>query len=216
MRDLVEKVQLAAIETAGLLKAGDATGELRRLLETGPERNARRAAVLALARIADPASRQMLSALLGDKDEEVRAAAAEGVGRIANPADFAALQVLFDGENKTVARLAQCFAVARLGSVDMGETAPLRYLVNNLNSRSWKGIAQPYLNELMRVEAVRKAIYPELGKGTVVERTGLLLALAASGAADAITEIERYVKDPDIEVAGAATRALRMLRATVR
>ncbi|HNY42066.1 MAG TPA: HEAT repeat domain-containing protein [Bryobacteraceae bacterium] len=216
MRDLVEKVQLAAIETAGLLKAKDAVGELRRLLETGPEKKARRAAVLALARIADPGSHDFLAAMLRDKDEEVRAAAAEGVGRIANRGDLDTLKTLFDEENKTVARLAQCFGIARLGGVDLSEMAPLRYLVNNLNSRSWQGIAQPYLNELAKVEAVRKAIYPALGEGTTTERSGLMMALAGSGAADALSEVERYVKDPDIEVANSATRALRILRASVR
>jgi len=214
MRDLVEKVQLAAIETGGLLKAKDAVGELRRLLESGPEKKVRRATVLALARIADPGSRELLSGFLRDKDEEVRAGAAEGIGRIANPADFQALQSLFDGENKTVARLAQCFAVVRLGSVDMSEMAPLRYLVNNLNSRSWQGIAQPYLGELMRVEAVRNAIYPALASGTTVERSGMMMALAGCGAVDAIPQVERYVKDADIQVANAATRALRILRAS--
>lgn len=215
MRDLVEKVQLAAIETAGLLKTQEAVGELRRLLENGAERKVRRASVLALARIADPGSRDLLAAMLNDKDDEVRAGAAEGLGRIANPADLASIQVMFDKEGKTVARLAQCFAIARLGSVDMGETAPLRYLINNLNARSWRGIAQPYLNELVRLEAVRKAIYPVLGSGTLAERTGLLMALAGSGAADALPEVERFVKDPDLEVARTATRALRILRVSV-
>ena len=216
MRDLVEKVQLAAIETAGLLKCRDAVGELRRVLESGPERKARRAAVLALARIADPESRGSFIGLLADKDDEVRAAAAEGLGRIANPTDLQMIQPAFDRENRAVARLGQSFAIARLGGVEMSEFSPLRYLVNNLNSRSWSGVAQPYLNELVRVEEVRKALYPSLGSGTVAERTGLMMALAGSGAADAISQIEPYIRDTDSEVANAAVRALRILRVSVR
>ncbi|MBE0656992.1 MAG: HEAT repeat domain-containing protein [Bryobacteraceae bacterium] len=216
MRDLVEKVQLAAIETAGLLKARDAIGELRRVMETGPERKVRRAAVLALARIADPGTRDLLANLLQDKDDEVRAASAEGIGRMGNPADRPAIESAFSAERKTVARLGQAFAIARLGGVDMSELSPLRYLVNNLNSRSWRGIAQPYLNELTRQEHVRKAIYPLLASGTLSERTGLLLALASSGAPDAISQIEPYVRDTDLEISRAATRALRILRASVQ
>jgi len=216
MRDLVEKIQIAAIETAGLLKTRDAVGELRRVLESGPERKVRRAAVLALARIADPGSRSTFAELLADKDDEVRAAAAEGLGRIAIPTDLQAVQPAFDKERRTVARLGQSFAIARLGGVDMSELSPLQYLVNNLNSRSWAGVAQPYLNELVRVEEVRKALYPSLGTGTTAERTGLMMALAGSGAADAVSQIEPYVRDTDAEVANAAVRALRILKASVR
>jgi hypothetical protein len=216
MRDLVEKIQRAAIETAGLLKTKEAVNELKRVLDSGPEKNVRRAAVLALARIGDPATRDALSPLLQDKDEEVRAAAAEGLGRIGNPADAQILQSAFDNEKKTPARLGQCFALAILGNVDLGEMAPLRYLVNSLNSRSWKGVAQSYLNELVRVEPVRRALYPALGSGTVAERTGLLSAMAGSGAADAIQQIEPLARDVEVEVSAAATRALRILKASVR
>lgn len=215
MRDLVEKVQLASIETTGLLKTREAVGELRRLMETGLERKARRAATLALARIADPGTRDLLASLLQDKDEEVRAAAAEGIGRIANPSDRPTVEAAFNVERKTPARLGQAFAVARLGGVDLGELSPLRYLVNSLNSRSWRGVAQPYLNELTRQQHVRQAIYPILGSGTLAERTGLLLALASSGAEDAISQIEPYVRDTDLEISSTATRALRILRASV-
>jgi HEAT repeat protein len=172
--------------------------------------------VLALARIADPESRGAFTGLLADKDDEVRAAAAEGLGRIANPADLQVVQPAFDKEKRAVARLGQSFAIARLGGVDMSEFAPLRYLVNNLNSRSWAGVAQPYLNELVRVEEVRKAIYPSLGSGTVAERTGLMMALAGSGAAGAVSQLEPYIRDADSEVANAAVRALRILRVSVR
>jgi HEAT repeat protein len=215
MRDLVEKVQLAAIETAGLLKTRDAIGELRRVMESGPEKKLRRASVQALARIADPSTRDLLVNLLQDKDDDIRATAAEGIGRMGNAADRQAIETAFNAERKSAARLGQAFAIARLGGVDMSEFSPLRYLINSLNSRSWRGVAQPYLNELTRQESVRKAIYPMLGSGTPAERTGLLLALAASGAPDAISQIEPHVRDTDLEISSAATRALRILRASV-
>lgn len=215
MRDLVEKVQLAAIETAGLLKTRDAIGELRRVMESGPEKKLRRASVQALARIADPSTRDLLVNLLQDKDDDIRATAAEGIGRMGNAADRQAIETAFNAERKSAARLGQAFAIARLGGVDTSEFSPLRYLVNSLNSRSWRGVAQPYLNELTRQESVRKAIYPMLGSGTPAERTGLLLALAASGAPDAISQIEPHVRDTDLEISSAATRALRILRASV-
>ena len=38
-------------------------------------------------------------------------------------------------------RLAAAFALVRMGNVDTERFGPLRYLVNALNQRSWRGVA---------------------------------------------------------------------------
>lgn len=213
VRDLDEKVQLAAIETAGLLGSKEAVPQLQRVLDSTRSKRVRRAAVLALAQIAPPDARNQFLALLGDSDEHVRAAAAEGLGRLANPQDAAALDKAWSAERKILARLALAFAKVRLGSRETGSFSPLSYLVNNLNQRSWRGVALPYLSELALDRAVRASLYVLAGEGaTRDEKTGIAQALANSGGEDSIPLLEKLSREDDAEVAREALRALRILR----
>ena len=72
VRDLDEKLQLAAIETVGVLRTAEAVPDLRRVLENGGKK-ARPAALAALGQIADPATRPVFAQYLNDKDERLRA-----------------------------------------------------------------------------------------------------------------------------------------------
>lgn len=215
IRDLEEKIQTTAIETVGILKTSDAVHGLMRVFEEDPSKKVRRAAMIALGRIADPASHDFFQRYAADNDEEVRAGAAEGLGRIGNKADAAMLHKLYEGEGKLSARLAQAFALVSLGGVEMGEFTPLRDLLNNLNSKSWQGVAAPYLSELFLKEDVRKAVYPAIAAGTKSEKTGIAMSLASSRSADAVPPLEALMRDPDPEVGNTAVRALRILRATL-
>jgi HEAT repeat protein len=212
-RDLNSKIQLAAIETAGLLRTPEAVASLRRVLENPRDRKTRREAFLALARIADASSRDLLLAGLEDKDEEIRAAAAEGLGRLGNRDDQSRLEGFYRQEGRWSPRLAAAFALAQLGDRETGEAAPLRYLVNALNQKAWKGVAQAYLGELCRQEPVRQAIYPLLESGaTKDEKTGVAQALGTSGGSDAAAPLERLTRDTDLDVSREALRQLRILR----
>jgi HEAT repeat protein len=215
VHDLEPKVQKAAIETAGLLRAREAVADLLRVLESDPKKEIRRAAISALARIGDPAARTTLLPLLRDKDDDVRGSAAEGIGRMGDAGDLPLVERAFHEERKTLARLGQCFALVALGRVEMSEFSPLRYLVDNLNMRAWRGVAEPYLAELARRERVRQALYPALASGTKDEKTGIVEALAGSGGRDAVPVLEGLVRDSDVDVANAATRALRILNASL-
>lgn len=213
VRDLDEKVQLAAIETAGLLGSKEAVPQLQRVLDSPRSRQVRRAAVLALAQIAQPDIRNQFLALLGDPDENIRAAAAEGLGRLANPQDAAAIDKAWSAEKKILARLALAFAKVRLGNRETGSFSPLSYLVNNLNQRAWRGVALPYLSELALDRAVRSSLYVLAGTGaTRDEKTGIAQALANSGGEDSVAVLEKLSRDEDAEVAREALRALRILR----
>lgn len=213
VRDLDEKVQLAAIEAAGILGSREAVPELKRVLESPKNKKVRRAALTALAQIGDEGSRPMMLTLLGDKDEQVRAAAAEGLGRLRHAEDGTAIEKAWSAESKIVARLALAFARARLGNLETGSFSPLGYLVNNLNQRAWRGVAEPYLSELALDKGVRAALYGLMGEGaTKDEKVGLARALAGCRAADAVGPLEKLAKDEDVEVAREALRALRILK----
>jgi len=213
VRDLDERVQLAAIETAGILGSREAVPLLHRVLDAPRSRKVRRAAVLALAQIADEDSRNLFLSLIGDSDEAIRAAAAEGLGRLRKPQDAAVLEKAWSSENKIIARLAIAFARVKLGNRETGSFSPLGYLVNNLNQRAWRGIALPYLSELALDKDVRSSLYVMLGPGaTRDEKTGIAQALANSGGEDSIAPLEKLAKDEDPAVAREALRALRILR----
>jgi len=215
LRDLDEKVQIAAIETTGLLANRGALNDLRDILDRTKKMNVKRAALTAMAQMPDPQLHGVYLARLADKDEGLREAAAEGLARIKNPDDRPKVESAFSLEKKTGPRLSLAFAMVSLGKRDMGELDPLRYLVNNLNSAAYRGVSRAYLTELARDPENRNALYPALTESTATkeEKTGLAQVLSVSGAQDSIAPLEALSKDSPPEVSEEATRALRNLRA---
>ena len=212
LRDLDERVQLAALETAGLLMNPESVIPLRDAYERARNERVRRAALNAVALIPDEGSRSLFMAQLDSSDEHLRAAAAEGLARLGKTEDEVALRERFSKEVKMRARLAQAFGAARLGAVGMGEFDALRYLVNTLNQKAWKGMAEGYLVELVRVEAVRAALMPVMAQSTKTEKLGLAQVFGRSGSRDLEPALEALAKDVDTEVASEALRNLRSLR----
>jgi HEAT repeat protein len=212
MRDLHEPVQLAAIETAGLLKAKDSVPELQKLARDTDSPKVRRAALTSLSMLPTPASRPMFDAALTDKNDGIRASGAEGLGRLKDASDLARVEKAFTEEKKMAPRLALAFAAVSLGNTQTGEFAPLTYLVNTLNSKSYREVARPYLAELAREAAVRGALYGYLKAATREEKTGLATVFASSGDSGSVPQLEWMSKDTDPEVAQEALRALRTLK----
>ena len=110
-------------------------------------------------------------------------------------------------------RLAAAFALVRMGNVDTERFGPLRYLVNALNQRSWRGVASAFVIELAREAPVRQAIYTLLADSTKDEKQQVALVLASSGDRDSIPVLEGLSRDPDPDVAAEGIRSLRILRA---
>ncbi len=213
LHDLDEKVQVAAIETTGLLQNKEALPELRNALERARSSRVRRAALTAIAMLPDESSRKVYSRYFTDRDDALRAAAAEGFARLKKPGDLALIEKAFNDERKMNPRLSQAFALVSLGRLEVSEHSPLQYLVNTLNSRSWRGIAQPFLIELARDPKVRQALYPALAKGTSDEKIMLSQVFARSGDKDSLGPLEAVTKDQDADVVQEALRALRNLKA---
>lgn len=215
LHDLNEKVQVTAIEATGLLMNRQATPDLRDVLDRSRKMPVKRAALTALAQMPDPQLHSLYASYLDNKDEGMREGAAEGLGRLKDPADRSKLETAFSDESKTGPRLSLAFALVEEGKRDMGEFDPLRYLVNNLNSSGYRGVARPYLVELARDPQVRQSLYIALQDANVTkdEKTGLAEVLARSGGQDSIAPLEKLSQDSDSEVSQAALRAEKNLRA---
>ena len=213
LRDLNSKVQIAAIETTGLLRTLQAVPDLVDVLKRAKDSKVRRAALGSLAMMPDATSRPVFQQYLHDKDEKLRGAAAEGYGRLRDPADGAMLEQAWKDETKTSPRISLAFALVKLGNIQISEFSPLQFLINNLNSSAYKGEAQPFLTELARDTSVRIALYGTLAAATKDEKIGMARVLAASGDKESVSYLEKLSRDPDGEVAQEGLRAMRSLQA---
>lgn len=216
VRDLEERVQITALETVGLLRATEAAPEVREALERARTPKVRQAALSALAMLPDPANRQIFLQNLSDREDGVRAAAAEGLGRIGNPEDKPAIQAIYDSERSARAKMAQAFALVALGSLDYESFSPLRYLVQTLNSRSWRGVAQAFLIEAARDERVRRKLLENWNGHTKDERIGMGWVLAYSGSQESLQYLQAMSEDQETAISQEGIRALRTLRGRIR
>jgi HEAT repeat protein len=213
MRDLNDRVQIAAIELVGLLRTKEAVPDLVDLVKNGRNIKARRAALTALAMIPDEKQRPVFSQHLAERDEGLRGAAAEGLGRIGNAEDLPVVSQAFEAETKMNPRLSLAFAAVYLGRNELSEFSPLRYLVNTLNSAAYRGVAQPFLAELARNPGVRRTLYGALNGGTRHEKIYLGQIIAQTGDAEAVKYLEMLSSDADTTVAAEGLRSLKVLRA---
>jgi HEAT repeat protein len=213
LRDLDEKVQVAALETTGLLQNKEALPRLYDALRDAKSKKVKRAALTAIAMLPDEKSRPVYQRYIHDKDDASRAAAAEGFARLENASDLPMLEKLFQEEKKMNPRLSLAFALVKLGKTEVSEFSPLQYLINTLNSSSWRGIARPFLIELSRTPTVRQALYQALPQATKDEKIGIAQVLARSGKKDSIAHLEPLTNDSDPEVVQEALRAVRTLKA---
>jgi HEAT repeat protein len=213
LHDLNQRVQIAAIQTTGLLRDMDAVPELADVLKHARDAKAKRAALTAIAMLPSEKSRDLYAQYLHDKDDQMRAAAAEGYARLRNPDDLPMLEKAWQDEGKTPPRLSLAFAQVMLGKTGTGQFSPLQYLIDELNSAAYKGEAFPFLVELARDAQVRKALYTPLETGTKDEKIGLAGVLARSGDQESIPHLQKLSNDPDTDVAQEGLRALRSLQA---
>jgi HEAT repeat protein len=213
LHDLDPKVQIAALQTAGVLRDMSAVSGIADVVSRTRDVKVKREALSALAMLPDESSRPVYQQYLTDKDDKLRAAAAEGFARLRNPKDLPMLDRTWQDETKPQARLSLAFALVMLGRRDVSEFSPLQYLVNNLNSSAYNGEAFPFLVELARDRDVRQALYGKLTTGTKAEKIGLAGVLARSGDQASVPELQKLTNDPDPEVSKEALRAVRTLQA---
>jgi HEAT repeat protein len=213
LHDFDPKVQVAAIETTGLLLNKQAVPDLTDTLNRARDAKVRRAALTAIAMLPTESSRPLYAKYLTDKDEKMRAAAAEGYARLRNPSDLAMVAMAWQDEGKTSVRLALAFAQVMLGKTETGEFTPFTTLINTLDTASYKDVAFAYLVELAREDRVRSALYGPLDTGTKDEKIGIARVLARSGDKESVAHLQKLSNDPDQNVAQEGMRALRSLQA---
>ncbi|MGD0497042.1 MAG: HEAT repeat domain-containing protein [Bryobacteraceae bacterium] len=213
LRDLNQRVQLAAIETVGLLLDKGALPVLTDVLARTGNAKVRRAALTAIAMLPDEASRPLYAKYLHDKDDDMRAAAAEGFGRLRNPQDLPMLEQAWNDEGRPSPRLSLAFALAMDGKMELAQLSPLRYLIDNLNSSAHNGEAEPLLVELARSEQVRDKLYAALPAATKGEKIGLAGVLGRSGDQKSVPDLQKLSADKDPDVAREGLRSLRALQA---
>jgi HEAT repeat protein len=213
LQDLNERVQVAAIETTGLLRNREALPGLREALNRARGEKVRAAALSAIGMMPDPAHRPLYDTYLTDKDDDTRASAAEGLARLGDPADRERLVKAFEAEPKMKPRLALAFAATMAGERSTTELAPFTYLINTLNSSAWHGVSFAYLVEAARQKEIRQLLYQDITRRTKAEKTELAAILARSGDSDTAPVLEALSRDPDSSVAVAGAQALRNLRA---
>ncbi len=216
VRDLNEKVQIAALRAAGILRARNAAPNIRTVIDDQPSLKASRAAVEALAMIADPADRGVFLRFLANKDPELRGAAAEGLARVKNPADADRLLQAFNDEKEYSPRLSMAFGLVSLGRMEINDLSPFRYLISSLNRAAFRGVSLAFLTELARESAARLTMYPSLERSTKDEKIGLCTVFGESGQQDSVPYLSRLKDDKDPEVAQNCLRSLRTLEARLR
>jgi HEAT repeat protein len=216
VRDLNEKVQMAALRTSGILRAKEAAPRIRTVIEDQPNPRVLREAGAALAMIGDPTDRGIFLRFLSQRDAELRSAAAEGLARIKNPADAERLNKAFDDEREFGTRLAMAFALVSLGRMEINDFSPFRYLINSLNRATFRQVALAYLTELAREPAPRLTIYPNLARATKDEKTGICQVLAESGDQGSVSYLMTLKDDADSDVAPVCLRSLRTLEARLK
>jgi HEAT repeat protein len=212
LHDLDPKVQIAAIDTVGVLLDKAAVPDLVDVLNHARDPKVKREALTSLAMLPMAQSRPLYVQYLNDKDDRLRAAAAEGFARLHNRADLPMLEKAWKDEQKASPRLSLAFAQVMLGKTELSEFSPLRYLINNLNSAAYTGVAQPFLTELARDPTIRQALYAPAMSGTRDEKIGLARVLASSGDSSSLDVLQKLSKDTDPQVADAGLRALRSLQ----
>jgi HEAT repeat protein len=216
LRDLDDRIQIAALETTGILSNKEAAPEVRNAMEHARNIKVRRAALTALAMLGDAADHTVFLHDLNDKDEAIRGAAAEGLARVKNSADRPNVEKAFADEKKMSPRLSDAFALVSFGAMETGEFSPLRYLVNTLSQRAYRGVAVAYLTELARDPNVRQTIYPMMAGATKDEKIQMSIVLSRSGDRDSVPFLEKLSIDPDPDVAQEGVRSLRTLRARLQ
>jgi len=212
LHDLDPKVQIAAIQTTGVLLNKAAVPDLIDVFNRTHDAKVKREALTAIAMLPEETSRTFYAQYLHDKDDRLRAAAAEGYARLRNPADASLIEKAWQEETKPAPRLSLAFARVMSGKTELSEFSPLQYLIDNLNSAAYNGVAFPFLVELARDPAVRQALYAPLGTATKDEKIGLARVLARSGDSGSLAALDKLSKDTDPAVAQEGLRALRSLQ----
>lgn len=214
IRDLDERVKITALETVGLLRCLSAAPDVRIALNGARNIKVRRAALSALAFLGISQDRATFQQYLHDGDSDLRVAALEGLGRIREPEDFPVVETAYNEQGAGwEVHLAAAFALVSEGKVDTADYSPLPYLVENLGNKARSEAAGAYLTELARRDDVQTGLMQEVQKATRDQKLALCPVLGASQSEKVVPVLESLARDINPDVALAAGKALKMIKA---
>ena len=196
LRDLDDRVQTTAIETAGILRShGRAADAARHCNESAQQEGRARRAVrdrhdararwIAICFCASWARRTT-----GSGPRRPKGWAASET-RPTSPRSTK----LWQDEEKMLPRLGAAFALVMDGKLELAEDSPFRYLINTLNSASYHDVAYAYLVEAARRKPVLQALYGLIAPGTRDEKIYLARILSVSGDADSVPYLDKISQD---------------------
>jgi HEAT repeat protein len=201
-------VRRDACVTVGILRATAAAPKLQSIYQSGMDEKDKVAAIQGLAYIGGKASVPIFTQALWDSNKDIRQAAAEGLARAADPQSLSDLEKADMAEKDAAPKLAVEFALTALGKDDT-----LNDLVSELSSKFRGDVARTYLIELARNPAFLAKLYPYLQSPDSGIRMRLCTVLMYSGDQGTLQQLDRLEHDPDNNVAAAALRAKRAIRA---
>jgi HEAT repeat protein len=201
-------VKRDAAVTVGILRTTQALAKLQIIFQTDPDEKNKVAAMQGLAYLGDKVSVPLFTKALWSEDKDVRQGAGEGLARAADPQSLGELEKAVTVEKDASPKLAMEFALVALGKQDS-----LDAVVAELGTKIRGDVARAYLTELARNPAFLPKLYPYLQSPDVGIRRRLCEVLMYSGDQSSLPQLDRLEHDPDGDVAAAALRAKRALRA---
>lgn len=200
-----QDIVVDTVRVLGYFRYTPALSELQHFLDYSNKKDYKRVALQAISRIADPSSEPTMKKYLQDNDTLMRRYAIEGIGRIGLKSYTDNLERDFLREKNKEIKLALSFTLFKLG-----RNAYLDNLVREMDKEAYEDLVHGYFVELgdQAVTPLAGYIKPADKKFKIL----LMQTLGAMGANSAIQYLEPYLKDPDVDVAQAATDAIRELK----
>ena len=201
-------VKRDACVTVGILRAKDGLPKMQTIFQSDSDQKDKVAAIQGLAYLGEKVTVPIFTQALWNDNKDIRQGAAEGLARAADPQSLSELEKAALAEKDAAPKLAIEFALTALGKdYALGE------LVNGLSSKVRSDVARVYLTELARNPGFLPKLYPFLSSPDSGIRKGLCAVLMYSGDQGSLEQLDRLAHDPDGDVASAALKAKRAIRA---
>jgi HEAT repeat protein len=183
----------------------EALPELERLLDYSRDKDLQKISLQAISRIGEPSSEHIMKKYFGSDDKDMRQYAIEGFGRMNLRGYIDPLEREFQREKSRQIKLALSFSLFSLGDYAYIDT-----LVHSLDDPVFKEQVREYLYELGDKAVPQVAGYLKVQDNSFKIR--VIRVLGDMHQSDAIAYLEPLMKDKDMDVAQAATDAIRELK----
>jgi HEAT repeat protein len=193
------------VRVLGYFHYKPALPELQHFLDYSNKKEYKRVALQAISRIADPSSEATMKKYSNDEDTLLRQYAIEGFGRIGLTQYTDGLEREFLREKNKQLKLALSFTLFKLG-----RKAYLDNLVRAMDDEPYEDLVRGYFVELGDSAIAPLAGY--LKPSNKKFKIQLMQMLSDVGSETAIPFLEPYLKDQDVDIAQAATDAIRELK----